>query len=516
MSNTTKTVILIIFGTLISNILGFCREIILAYKYGTSYIADIYLLSSIIPGTIFASIVAAISTSYIPIVSEINTSNSQKAPYFTSNVLNLLGILSIGLTIIFIVFATPIVKIFAVGFQGEMLNQTVHLTRIMFPLVVFLVFYNVFQGYLQVNDNFFIPSLIGIPLNLFFILGILLSSSNRIWVMAIGNLLGYVAVFIFLLIFVQRSGFKYYLVFNFKDPYLKKLLYLTIPVFIGVSLNQVNTIVDRSIASTLEEGIISALNYSSRLVYFANGIFVVSIVTTLFPKLSKLSSLKNLDGFKNVLSSSIIAIIAIVFPLSIGTIMLADPIVRLLFERGAFDSKATEYTSNSLIYYSIGIIGIGIRELLSKVFYSIQDTKTPMINDLMTVVLNILLNFFFVKYIGYIGLPLATSISSLVTVLLLGFKLRKKIGPFGIGYILRDTQKIIFASVIMGFIVKISYLYIYSLFGIHKLGNIAGVIISVILGALTYFFLVRFLKINGVKMIYDSIKCRLWKKSGLY
>jgi len=506
MSTTSKAIILISVGTLCSNFLGFSRELILAYKYGTGSVSDMYLVASIIPGTIFIAFAAALTIVYIPLVSEM-TGNDKKISIFTSNLINILGFLTLIILVIFLLLAKPIVQIFAIGFNEAMVNQTVQLTRIMFPLVLSLIFYNVFQGYLHIKGKFFSTSLIGIPLNIFIILGILFSSSKQIWIMGLGNLMGYIGVFLFLLYFVLKSGFKYSMVFNFKDPGLKKILALSVPIFIGISVNQINTIIDRSIASTLEEGVISALNFSARLIYFINGIFVVSVVTVLFPKLSRLNVSKDLMAFKRILSSSIILINLLVFPISIGAIVLSEPIVQILFERGAFDSRATEYTSISLTFYAIGIVGIGVREFLVKVFYSIQDTKSPMINAAIAVFLNVVLNLILVNYLGYIGLPLSTSIASIVTVILLGFTLRNKIGSFGIRKICLETMKILIASLLMGITVFVIYRLVNS-FTITRyiLGDLFNIIVTIICGSFIYFYLLILMKVKEIKDIIEIIK----------
>lgn len=512
MSKTSRAILFITIGTLFSNLLGFSRELILAYKYGASSITDMYLVASIIPGTIFAAFAAALTTTFIPIVSDLGLKNPKKISLFTSNMINILGLLTSIILMIFIIFAEPIVKVFAIGFSGEMLIQTVQLTRFMFPLILPLVFYNILNGYLHINDNFFTSSLIGIPLNFFFILGILLSTPEHLYVMGLGNLMGYLAVVFFLFYSVIKLGFDYTFTFNFKDPKLIKLLALGVPIFIGTSVTQLNTIIDRSIASTLNEGIIAALNYSTRLISFINGIFVVSIVTVLFPKLSKLNNINDMIAFKRILSSSIVMITVLVFPISIGAIVLSEPLVRILFERGAFDSEATKHTAASLRFYAIGIIGIGIRELLTKVFYSIHDTKSPLINAVVAVFLNIVLNLMFVKYLGYIGLPLASSISSIVTVILLVITLRSKIGSFGIKKILIDILKILFSSMLMGISVFCVYKLLNSFFAAdYLIIDIFKLLSAITFAAIIYYYFLKLMKINEVKDIIGIIMTKVIK-----
>ncbi len=512
MSNTTKAVLIITLGTLLSKIAGFSREIALAYKYGASSISDIYLIASTIPANLFNAVALAVSICYVPIISSIN--DSKKISQITSNLLNILGIVSVVLAIIFIVYCELIVRVFAIGLEADSLQLTTQLTQIMLPLLIFLIPNSIFLRYLNVNHKFFAPSIIAIPLNVMLIAGILLSSTHATWIMGVGTLLAYVAVFFFLLFFAYKAGFEYKLIIDLHDPYLKKLLYLTLPIFIGASVDQINAIIGRSFGSTLGEGVISALNYSSRLMYFINGMIVTSIVTALFPRLSRLSALHEMKQFKQILTTSITTILLIVIPISIGTVILAKPVVSILFERGAFNAHAAILTSDALVCYAIGILALGIRELLSKVFYSIQDTRTPMINGALAVILNIIMMLVFVRYVGYIGIPLATSISSILMVVLLGYHLRKKIGPFGLRNLIQIAVKICIASLGMGLVVWSVYICTKSIFPIEKTGDFIGVILAACAGMAAYLVAVKLLRVKEIDIVFNIIRKRQKQELG--
>src|SRR5690606_12151384 len=159
---------------------------------------------------------------------------------------------------------------------------------------------------------------------------------------------------------------------------IKNMLFLAIPVIIGSSVNQINKLVDRTLASQISIGGISALNYANTLNLFVQGVFVVSISTVMYPLISKMASKGNMDGLKKALAQAITGINLLVIPATVGSLFFAEPIVTLLFGRGAFDEQAIAMTSTAFFFYSIGMLGYGLREVLSRAFYSMQDTRTPM------------------------------------------------------------------------------------------------------------------------------------------
>ncbi|HBG01454.1 MAG TPA: murein biosynthesis integral membrane protein MurJ, partial [Firmicutes bacterium] len=218
------------------------------------------------------------------------------------------------------------------------------------------------------------------------------------------------------------------------------------------SVNEFNVLVSRTLASGIAVGGISALNYAARLNGFVQGLFVVSITTVMYPMIAKMAAEGDLKGLKKSISEAISIINLLIVPTTIGAMVFAKEIVVLLFGRGAFTPEAIDMTANSLFYYSIGMIAFGLRAILTRAFYALQDTKTPMINASIAVVLNIALNLILSRYLGLGGLALASSIAATVSVFLLFGALRRKIGSFGLQEIGRSLAKICLVAVLMGFV----------------------------------------------------------------
>lgn len=510
MSKAAKATVGLMVVTMISKILGFARELVLGASYGASAYSDIYITSMNIPIIIFSLAGTAITTTFIPLYYESYNKNGNSGSIkYTNNILNVLIFLGILISILGFLFTKPLVKIFAIGFEGNQLNLAIKFTKIMIFGGIAIIITNIMSVFLQVKNNFIIPGLIGIPYNIIIIISIILSSMTNIYVLALGTLLAMVSQFLFQIPFARKKGYEYKFVFNLNDKYIKKMIWLVAPIFIGVAVNQVNVMVDRTLASTLAEGSISALNYANKLNSFVLGLFITTLGTVIYPMLSKLSSKNDNDNFLLIVEKSINMVILLIIPISIGAIVLANPIVKLLFQRGAFNDKATYMTSVALSFYALGMAAFGLRDIIGRIFFSLQDTKTPMINGIISMIMNIVLNLYLVNFMGYAGLALGTSISSIICVILLFISLNKKIEYFGQDRIIKIAIKSIVASIIMGCITIYTYNLFNQVLGNGFINEAISILGSAGVGVLVYGLIINLLKVKEISVITDIIKCKL-------
>lgn len=500
-----KITTLVMIIVTLSKFLGFGREMVLSYFFGASSISDAFIISRTIPFLIFEFVGIAIVTSYLPIVSEIkHNEDENEVERFTNNLISIVSILSTLIVFFVVIFASPIVKIFASGFTGETLDLAVAFTRISVLGIYFTGYVYIFRGYLYYKRSYLAPELIGLPLNVILICGMVVSYYFGTKYLALSGIIATLAQFILLIPFVRRNKFSFEFYLNYKDKYIQKMITLSFPVMIGVSVNQINLLVDRTIASRIYIGGISSLNYANRLNSFIQSIFVLSIANVLYPIISEMASTKDWVNLKKTVTKVINSILIFVVPITIGTLIFANQIVQLLFGRGAFDEQATFMTSSALFFYSLGMLGFGLREILSRTFYSMQDTKTPMMNAAIGMVLNIVLNIILSRYLGVGGLALATSIAATFTTVLLFISLRKKIGPFGMKQISISFLKILFASLVMGGLAKLNFNYLTA-----SLSQNISLLIAIGVGAVSYFVIIYFMKIEDVDVIVGAIKKKL-------
>ncbi|NLM26524.1 MAG: murein biosynthesis integral membrane protein MurJ [Firmicutes bacterium] len=505
-----QTAIILMIITVGSKILGFAREIVLSYFYGASNISDAYLISQTIPLVIFSFISVGISTGYIPMYSKIVKEHDLEAGNeYTNNLINVLMIISTVIVVIGLIFTEPIVKLFAAGFTGETLALAVRFTKISLIGMYFSAMLAVFRPFLQLKDNYVVPEILGFPMNIVVILAIIISSKTDPFVLAFGSVASLLAQFLIIYPFARKKGYRYQFKLDFRDPQMINMAVIALPVILGVSVNQINVLVDRTLASGIAVGGISALNYANRLNGFVQGLFVTSIATVMYPMISKMAADNNLDGLKSSVAEAISLVNLLVIPATIGAMIFAEPIVKLLFGRGAFDQTAISMTASALFFYSFGMLGFGLREILSRAFYSVQDTKTPVINASIAVGINIVLNLIFSRFLGIGGLALATSIAAIVGTLLLFISFRKKIGAFGLREITISTGKILAAALMMGVVAKVGH----HLLAKYLSSNLA-LLVAIALGAGVYFVLILMMRIKEVDSLIAALKRRFGQQQG--
>lgn len=499
-----RIIFLLMLVSVLSKAFGFLREIVLAYFYGASGISDAYLISSTIPTVIFAFLATALATSYIPLYTQIQKERGkEQALRFSNNIINFLLLFCILIAAVCLVFAEPIVRAFASGFAGETLRLAVFFTRISIAAVFFMGLTYILRSYLQIRDDFISPALIGFPYNIILIASVIVSVRINYIFLPLGLVLAIAAQFFFVLPFAWKKGYRYEPVLDRHDENVRKVVYLALPVILGTSVSQINTLVDRTLASGIAVGGISALNYASRLNGFIQDIFVISLSTVMYPFISRMAADNNMEGLKKSLAEAVNAVSLIVVPITAGTMIFAVPIVNFLFARGAFDIKAAELTSSALFFYAAGMLGIAFNEILSKTFYALQDTRTPMANAVIALIANIILNLVLSRFLGIGGLALATSISMLLAAFLMFASLRRKIGPFGVMNILVTFARIVLASAVMGVSAWLVYRVLLAGAGMNK-----ALILAVISGAVVYGVIIYFMRIREAEIIIDTVKAR--------
>ncbi len=505
MPSLKKNAFWITVVTFASKILGFVREMLLARFFGTSYIVDAYLMAIAIPSILFGGISTSTSVTYIAVYTEIDEKQGKKASNnFTSNMLIISFFLSLILTTIGLLFTEEIVRLLASGFKGEAYFLTVKFLRISFFALVAITIRNIFMSFLHCNNGYIIEKISSLTFNFVNIAIVIISGLYNYKFLMYGYTFGYFIFMIMTLINSSAKGYKFRIKFDI-DKNVKKVFYLSLPVFIGSMANQINLLVDKTIASNLKEGSISALNYAHVVNSFVFNLMTIAVITIVYPYFSKQISKNDMTGFKNTLTKGINLLIIFLMPALIGSVVLAKPTIVFLYERGAFSSSATNMTYTAFIFYSIGIMGMGLKGLMIRAFYSLQNTKIPMIIGLISVGINVTLNFILVRFMEHNGLALATSISATVTVLPLAILLRKKIGSFALMDSMKLFLKSSFSAILMGGAVYLLYGFLSSVIGIGFVKELVSLCIAVLLGALVYFSIMKLLKVKELKYLKSLI-----------
>ncbi|MBI4689175.1 MAG: murein biosynthesis integral membrane protein MurJ [Nitrospirae bacterium] len=514
--NITRAAGLMSVATFISRILGYVKDMILAVYFGATGLSDTFFVAFRIPNLLrelFAE--GAMSSAFIPVLTEHRTKQGEEEAKRLVKITFTFIFIFVGLfCLVGIVFTPSIVTVIAPGFlkTPEKFSLAVLLTRVMFPFLLFISLAALVMGALNTRRVFFIPALAPAMLNISIIITVLLLASQMeqpIIAVAIGVILGGLMQFAFQLPTFFKNGYSLKPEYDFRHPGLKKMSILILPATMGMAVAQINIFISTILASYLPEGSITYLYYSMRLIQFPIGIFGVAMGMAVLPTLSEHAVKGDIDSLRDDFSFALRLLFFITIPAMAGLIALREPIVNILFQRGRFDYAATVGTSQSLLFYSLGIWAVvGVR-IVTASFYSMQDTKTPVKIAVAALLTNIIMSVILMKPLKHSGLAFANAIASGVNFFLLFYFLRKKLKRLDARRIIMSFVKILFASSVMGtsgWLLLRSEMWMQGGRVIEKTGYLSGGII-VCIGI--YLFISYLLKSEEMGYLSDMFKKKI-------
>jgi len=506
MQNLARTAFLMAILMLISKCIGFVREMVIAGYYGTSYITDSYVMAIAVPTILFGGIFGAVATAYIPVYSKVSEDKGDReGNLFTSEIINILLVLSIISSILGIIFSDQIVHIFASGFHGKTAELTSYYIKITLSYVVFSSITGILEANLQYK-GLFLPQIIsGYLLSGITIIVVIFSAHTSHYFLAFGLLIGYFARFIAMLIIARKKEFSYTLSLRFGNA-AKNIMALSVPVFIGSSITQINTFVDKTLASGLPEGSVSALNYGMLLINVILSLTIGILTTIIYPRLSQSNAQGNYERFGGIIGTGVTLITIIATPCTLGAMLYSKQIIQIIYERGAFDQTATQLTSSAFFYYSIGLLFLALSDILIRAYYSLQDMKTPILCSVVGVIINIVLNLILVRYMAHSGLALATSIASACSTTLLYIMFKRKYKEITIIKSKMMIVKIVVASFISVGLSGVVYYFIIMPLNTFFYIRLVQLGLAVCVAAASYYIILRIMKIEEIKLIWQIIK----------
>jgi putative peptidoglycan lipid II flippase len=462
MSSLVRSAGVIGVATMASRILGLVRDQVLAYFFGAGDAMDAFRIAFRVPNALrdlFAE--GALSAALVPSFSRVLATGNRFAAWrLSSNVINALLLISLPVIAAGTLFAEPLVHLYAGGFRDipGKIELTIRLTRIMFPFLALVGIAAVTMAALNSLHRFFIPALSPAMFNVATIVcavaAVPLSrhfGTEPIVVIAAGTLLGGIGQIALQWPALRREGFRYEALVDFRDPGLREIVRLMIPGVAGLAAVQVNLLINSWLAAGLGTGAVSWLDYAFRLMYMPIGLFGVSIATASLPTISGHAADGNDPGIRRAVSSALRMMVMLNVPATIGLLVLATPIVRLIFERGRFTPDDTAATAVALMCYAPGLIGYSAVKLVSSSFYAMGNSRIPLIASAASIVLNITLNLILVRSLGHAGLALGTAASALLNGGLLLVLLRERLGGLEGGRLAVASVKIALASIGMAF-----------------------------------------------------------------
>jgi putative peptidoglycan lipid II flippase len=449
--------------TLASRILGLAREQVMAYFFGASNAVDAFNVAFRIPNLVrdlFAE--GAMSAAFVPTFTRTVARDGRDAAWrLGHNVVTAVLIATAVVVVLGIVFADPLVRLLAGDYAlvpGK-IELTVLLTRTMMPFLVLVATAAVAMGMLNSLDRFFVPALAPAVFNVCSIVTTLalLPVLERLGIpmilaMAVGVLVGGVGQVAIQWPVLRREGYRYRPMLDLKAPGLREVLLLMGPGTLGLAATQVNVFVNTWLATGEGTGAVSWLNYAFRLMYLPLGLFGVSIATASIPRIARRAAAEDRDGLRRTISTGVSMMLALTVPATLGLVVLARPIVALLFERGHFTPADTAATAGALMCYAIGLSGYSIVKVATPTFYAIGKSRVPVIVSAATIALNIALNLMLVRGMGYRGLALGTSVAALANAATLLYLLRRELDGLHVSHMASVALRMLGAGAVMALV----------------------------------------------------------------
>jgi putative peptidoglycan lipid II flippase len=452
-----------LFGlaTMASRILGLVRDQVVAFYFGAGDANDAFRVAFRIPNLVrdlFAE--GALSAAFVPTFThELTTGGKPRAWALANSVVTALILITGLLAAIGYVFAEPLVRLLASDYAAVpgKLELTVYLARIMTPFLTMAALAAVAMGMLNSLGHFFIPALSPATFNVATILIALLFipvapslGIQPIVLIAISTLVGGIGQVLLQVSPLRREGYVYRPSFAFNDPAMQRILLLMGPGTIGMAATQINVLVNTQFASSQGTGAVSWLDYAFRLMYLPIGLFGVSIAAASTPALSRLAALSDTSKMRSTVGAAIGLMLVLNIPATIGLIVLADPIVSLIFEHGRFTAADTAATARAVQLYALGLVSYSVVRIVSPAFYALRLSHVPVTASIVSVVVNIAVNFALVRVMGYAGLALGASLAAIVNAGLQVIMLRRHLGGIEERQLTMTFLKTLVASLAMG------------------------------------------------------------------
>jgi len=507
------------FYTLLSRILGLARDIVIAYFFEARGAADAWVVAFKIPNTfrrLFGE--GSLTASFIPVYTESLSKDTKEESDKIAHVsMTISVILLIILSVTGVILAPLLVRVIAPGYldiSGKF-ALTVSLTKWMFPYIFFIGLVALCMGILNSLRHFTAPALAPVLLNLSLILTTLLLRNyfaQPVYALAFGVLIGGITQLALQIPFLYRVGVRPRINFNFFHPAVVRMSKLMVPAILGLAVYQINTLVSTYFASRLPGGN-TYLYFADRLIQFPLGVFAIAIATAALPSLSRLAANNRMEELMDTLNFSLRLTFFVAIPAMVGLIILREPILNVLFQRGEFDLLTMRMTAQALFFFALGLWAFSGVRIIVSAFYSLKDMKTPVYVAIIALLANVILCKLLVGPLKHGGLALAISLSSAINMLLLLVILRKKLGRIGAGKILASIFKVVLSSLLMG-------VFIYWLSGygewsaaardIYEVAVKAGRLLGVIvIGAGVYLVSCYFLKNSEISYLREGLGRKL-------
>jgi putative peptidoglycan lipid II flippase len=499
-------------ATAVSRVTGYLRVLALAYAMGATTtvvfkgietrVADSYNLANIMPNMIYELVMGGVLSSlFIPIFIEYLNKDKDEAWYVASNVINIFMFFTLVVAFFGYLFAHYLVRLMTLTSTVKAATLAVFFFKVFVWQIIFYGFCSIFTGILNAHRKFTAPFVSPIFNNLTVILTVILyvylsqtGSPYALPILAIGTTLGVAVMAAVQIPSLLKLKVRYRLIFDFNHPSIHRLFVLAVPIVGYVITNQIGLAVINNLAWQFKGGV-TAYQYSWQFVQLPYGIFAVSIITALFPELSEQAAQKDMTRFKKSVSLGLRTTGLIIVPATVFLFILAKPIISVFLQYGNFDIEATRITAPVLSLFALGLLPFSAYMMLTRVYYAMQDTVTPLKTNAIGVPLNIILNILLVQFIEVRGLAVGWALTYAFTASLLFYLLRRRVGPLGGRAIAKSLSKYVVAAIPAGFLIY-GLGEIWRSFGASQLVSVLQIVFSGLLLLSVYLLVTVLLKVD--------------------
>ncbi|MDD5688027.1 MAG: murein biosynthesis integral membrane protein MurJ [Elusimicrobia bacterium] len=517
-----KASLILAVMSILGNLLSMSKEMLVASHFGVTKAMDAFGSALTVPNYLFNFTFSPFNVIFIPLFIKYKLQDVEEANRITSIAVNYILLFVLFATVVIFMFSSGIIKYGFPGFDYETSVLATKILRIVIVTTVFTGLISVLTGVLNSYGRFLWPAFSQMFITISIILFILFFAKQwGVYVFAWGLLVGLVVQFVFLIPFAKRQGYKYYFDFRWNHPEIKKILKLLVILLFLAILSGINPFINRTMASWLPAGSIAALNYADKLVQVPSIILLGSISTAVYPFLATQISENKIEDMKNTFATSIKMMGFIFIPLAIIMIILAKPTIQVLYQRGAFNSQATDLTSKILICYTIQLFSGYAMVMMQRLFFIYQDMLTLFKVIIVNTIANIILNLIFIKVINppAAGIALSSSVGCLVTTFLYFFYLKKRLSYLHGVSILKSLSKITFLAILSGVIIFIIFQKLngfiitspitFALFSRTFIIQTMKIVASALIGVVAFIVMSLLLKIEEADKICNLVKIKL-------
>ena len=476
--------------------------------FGTdSVYINIYSYAINIPNIIFTSIGTALSTVVIPIyVGHKAVGEGEKAKKFADNIISVSMVLTLILVILGMCISPLLVKFTGFAKESQTRIYAIKALMIVMPVMFFYALNYIFQGMLQSDGQYRLPAFVSVPSSIVVILYVLfLSSRFGVTGLLYASLFGLSLQALILIPPLYKNGYRYKIRLKLKDADIINAAKMAVPVLIGVGAYQLNMLFNSTMIARYDKSMVTILTFVQNITIQMVLAFVYSITAVIYPRLSESYAKGDISSYKETLGGILKNVSIMLIPITFGYISVREPLLNLLVAWGKVSTQSVKKAEIFLSFYAIGILGIGLKEILDRALYSIKNTRISAVNGFVIMFVNIALSIILMSYIGAYGIPLAYSIASLTGVINLLWQLKRKIGSFANGLLSEILKSLLIAMVmwLMVFLIQnVLGLYLVGnnlLIRILKLGIPAG------LGAVIYIVIGYFVKLSFIRDFLDKL-----------